>query len=310
MTTIKKSDLVLSLGQRLLLLLCIFLICYLLTMGSAYIIGRALGSNPAAAIRITTVIQDLMTFIVPAVATAVFVTRRPADLLCLTRSPRIVFFIGILAILVVSIPVQEAIIYWNHNITLPQSMSAFEDAARTMENSAFQAMATLLSDTSVPALAVNILIIGILAGLSEELLFRGCFQRLLTTGGVNRHVAIWTVAICFSALHFQLFGFVPRILLGAYFGYLLLWSGSLWAPVTAIISCLSPRPSATSGPKESHHSATSRRSGRGKVPPYHSSSRPLSSGGSTARGSEILPAANNSGLRLRISGFMIIFALA
>lgn len=233
MTTIKKSDLVLSLGQRLLLLLCIFLICYLLTMGSAYIIGRALGSNPAAAIRITTVIQDLMTFIVPAVATAVFVTRRPADLLCLTRSPRIVFFIGILAILVVSIPVQEAIIYWNHNITLPQSMSAFENAARTMENSAFQAMATLLSDTSVPALAVNILIIGILAGLSEELLFRGCFQRLLTTGGVNRHVAIWTVAICFSALHFQLFGFVPRILLGAYFGYLLLWSGSLWAPVTA-----------------------------------------------------------------------------
>ena len=257
MTTIKKSDLVLSLGQRLLLLLCIFLICYLLTMGSAYIIGRALGSNPAAAIRITTVIQDLMTFIVPAVATAVFVTRRPADLLCLTRSPRIVFFIGILAILVVSIPVQEAIIYWNHNITLPQSMSAFENAARTMENSAFQAMATLLSDTSVPALAVNILIIGILAGLSEELLLRLPSRRMCS-----------------------------------------------------IISCLSPRPSATSGPKESHHSATSRRSGRGKVPPYHSSSRPLSSGGSTARGSEILPAANNSGLRLRISGFMIIFALA
>ena len=167
-------------------------------MGSAYIIGRALGSNPAAAIRITTVIQDLMTFIVPAVATAVFVTRRPADLLCLTRSPRIVFFIGILAILVVSIPVQEAIIYWNHNITLPQSMSAFENAARTMENSAFQAMATLLSDTSVPALAVNILIIGILAELSEEAL-----------------------------------RIVARNLLGAYFGYLLLWSGSLWAPVTA-----------------------------------------------------------------------------
>ena len=282
-------------------------------MGSAYIIGRALGSNPAAAIRITTVIQDLMTFIVPAVATAVFVTRRPADLLCLTRSPRIVFFIGILAILVVSIPVQEAIIYWNHNITLPQSMSAFENAARTMENSAFQAMATLLSDTSVPALAVNILIIGILAGLSEELLFRGCFQRLLTTGGVNRHVAIWTVAICFSALHFQLFGFVPRILLLHISDICCCGPEACGLPsrrMCSIISCLSPRPSATSGPKESHHSATSRRSGRGKVPPYHSSSRPLSSGGSTARGSEILPAANNSGLRLRISGFMIIFALA
>lgn len=233
MTNIKKSDLVLSLGQRLLLLLCIFLICYLLTIGTAYIISRVLVTNPGASLRISTVIQDLLTFIVPAVATAVIVTRRPADLLCLTSTPRIAFFICITVIMVISIPAQEAIIYWNHNITLPQSMSAFENAARTMEDTAFRAMATLLSDTSVAALMVNILIIGILAGLSEELLFRGCFQRLLTTGGVNPHVAIWAVAICFSALHFQLFGFVPRILLGAYFGYLLLWSGSIWVPVAA-----------------------------------------------------------------------------
>lgn len=233
MTTLKKSDLVLSLGQRLLLLLCIFLICFLLTTGAVYVISRALGSNPAASVRICTVLQDLLSFIVPAVATAVFVTRRPADLLCLTRRPALAFFIGIIAIMVVSIPLQEAVIYLNHNITLPASMASLEAAARSMEEAAFQTMKTLLADTSVPALLVNILIVGVLAGLSEELLFRGCFQRLLTTGGINPHVAIWTVAFFFSALHFQFFGFVPRLLLGAYFGYLLLWSGSIWVPVTA-----------------------------------------------------------------------------
>ena len=34
-------------------------------------------------------------------------------------------------------------------------------------------------------------------------------------------------------LHFQFFGFVPRLLLGAIFGYLLHWTGSLWVPIIA-----------------------------------------------------------------------------
>ena len=31
----------------------------------------------------------------------------------------------------------------------------------------------------------------------------------------------------------QFYGFVPRLLLGAFFGYLLLWSGNLWLPILA-----------------------------------------------------------------------------
>ena len=37
----------------------------------------------------------------------------------------------------------------------------------------------------------------------------------------------------FSAMHMQFFGFFPRMLLGALFGYLLVWTGSLWVPVFA-----------------------------------------------------------------------------
>lgn len=104
-----------------------------------------------------------------------------------------------------------------------------------MEEVSFESMKVLMAKPSVGTLVVNILLIGVAAGFSEELLFRGCFQRLLTTGGVNRHVAVWLVAIVFSAMHFQFFGFVPRLLLGAYFGYLLLWTGNLWLPITAHI---------------------------------------------------------------------------
>lgn len=235
MNSMKKSDLVLSLPQRLILLFCVFLICYILTMVGAYVLGRLFADDPAKALRISAVLQDLLTFIIPAVVTALLVTRRPARLLCMMRPPALTVILLVTAILFISIPLQENIIYWNYNIELPQSMEAFEQAARKMEDAAFGTMKELLANTSVLSLIVNVLIIGVMAGLSEELLFRGCFQRLLTTGGVNVHAAIWIVAFCFSALHFQFFGFVPRMLLGAYFGYLLLWTGSVWVPVTAHI---------------------------------------------------------------------------
>ena len=227
------NKLALTLPMRLLLLFCIFIVCYLVTAVASYVVSRLFAGNVAGAMRISAVVQDLICFIIPAVVTALLVTRRPAELLGLMRRPSALFLGAVAVLCAVSVPLQEFFIYWNYHLKLPEALSGFEQTARAIENSANAMMQTMMSNTSAGALIVNILIIGILAGLSEELLFRGCFQRLLTTGGVNAHLAIWIVAFCFSAMHFQLFGFVPRMLLGAYFGYLLLWSGSVWVPVAA-----------------------------------------------------------------------------
>lgn len=229
----KKSELVLTLPQRIFLMVCLFIIGYIMTLGLSYLLGRVLSDNFAGVVRISAVIQDVFLFILPAVATSVFVTRKPAELLSLTTKPSAKSFLLIVTAMIVSVPVQEAIIYWNYHLSLPESMVALEQIARQLEDTTSETLKAMLANTSVANLIVNILIIGVFAGLAEELLFRGCFLRLLTTGGINRHLAVWLVAICFSALHFQLFGFVPRVLLGAYFGYLLLWTRSIWAPVAA-----------------------------------------------------------------------------
>jgi hypothetical protein len=47
------------------------------------------------------------------------------------------------------------------------------------------------------------------------------------------HSAIWITAFIFSTMHFQFYGFIPRLLLGAFFGYLAFWSRSLWLPIFA-----------------------------------------------------------------------------
>ena len=228
-----KKDLVLSLPQRLFLFVCLFILGYVVTLVACYVLGMVIKDNVPALLRISSVVQDVMAFIVPAVATAVLCTRRPAELLCLTGGMNLVWIALIGAVLFFSIPFQEAVIYWNQNVSLPSFLHGFEQMARAMEAQAEATSRIMLSNTSTIALIVNILIIGVGAGVSEELLFRGCFQRLLVTGGINHHIAIWTVAFVFSFIHFQFFGFVPRLLLGAYFGYLLYWSKSVWIPAIA-----------------------------------------------------------------------------
>ena len=82
-------------------------------------------------------------------------------------------------------------------------------------------------------LLAAIIVIAVIPGIGEELLFRGFLQNLLKRIFKNDHAAIWIAAILFSAIHFQFYGFVPRMLLGALFGYLYYWSGNLLYPIIA-----------------------------------------------------------------------------
>jgi membrane protease YdiL (CAAX protease family) len=78
-----------------------------------------------------------------------------------------------------------------------------------------------------------IVILAVVPAIGEELLFRGILQNKITLLTKNYHVAIWVSAIIFSAIHFQFYGFVPRVLLGALFGYLYVWSGNLGVAILA-----------------------------------------------------------------------------
>lgn len=218
-------------GVALVLLVCLFVIGYVVIFLLALLLSRLMPENPGAVIRISTVIQDVVVFMVPAVVTAVLACRRPADLLGITRSPGLVPCLLAMVVMVVSIPALEGVIYWNfHWDWLPERWAVL---ARTMEDSAADTMRILLEDTSPLALIVNVLIIGVAAGLCEELFFRGIFLGLLLRTALNKHVAVWLTALIFSILHFQFYGCVPRLLLGVYFGYLFVWSRSLWLPVLA-----------------------------------------------------------------------------
>lgn len=182
-------------------------------------------------LRIATVVQDILVFILPAILTAAMVTNRPDRLLETERRPDMRLLLYAVAVMIVSMPVMNAIVMWNESLTLPDSLHDVESWMRMTEENARRSVETLLGGSTVGDLVVSIFLIGILAGLSEEIYFRGTMQRLLASEKLNAHSAIWITAIIFSIFHFQFFGFFPRLILGAFFGYLLYWSGSLWLPV-------------------------------------------------------------------------------
>lgn len=220
----------LTFRQRLVFFICISVFGLAVAgLAGGFIMTKFPMSTPA--MRIASVLQSLFQMIIPAIATAMIVSRRPASFLAIDRSIDWRTLGLAIVTLVVATPMMNMVISFNETLSLPESMKPFEEALRAMETRAGESIGLLQGAHTPGNLVMNILIIGVLAGLGEELFFRGTFVRLLTTGRINRHVAVWTVAVIFSAMHLQFFGFVPRTLLGAYFGYLLVWSRCLWIPV-------------------------------------------------------------------------------
>jgi len=121
----------------------------------------------------------------------------------------------------------------NQAMELPSFLSGMEEWMRTLEMQAAETTALFLQMDNIGALLFNILMIAVIPALGEELFFRGALQQLLQSWMQRPHRAIWVAAIIFSFFHFQFYGFLPRMLIGVFLGYLFYWSGNLWYPILA-----------------------------------------------------------------------------
>lgn len=222
-----------SFSRQIIVLLAIVLLFALLSLIPMFLFNRP-GVDPWRMSIAMMVIQNVGIFIIPAFITArIFNNGRTVQTLMLDKFPGWGHLGMMLLIYVASIPMMNSIIEWNEGIRLPESMAGIEQWLRAQEDMALQATELMMDINTVGQLIVVILTVGLLTGIGEELIFRGSIQRLMIENRVNVHVAIWVSAFIFSALHMQFYGFVPRMLLGVFFGYLVVYSGSLWLPILA-----------------------------------------------------------------------------
>ena len=127
------------------------------------------------------------------------------------------------------------LIDFNSHLVLPESLSELEAWMKESETQMMELTKFLTDFENIQELLAGILVIGVLAGIGEEVFFRGLIQPKIRLYTGSIHWGIWLTAIIFSAIHMQFYGFLPRMFLGAIFGYLYVYSGSLVYPILAHI---------------------------------------------------------------------------
>ena len=210
---------------------CIFVMFSLTVL----VIALITQGNPLSDINTLKWIQLLQTitlFLLPSLMIAYLGTKAPFSWLQLDKKADWKVFLWAVGIMLVALPAINLLAQWNQQMELPTWLSGLEEWMKNKEAEAEWLTKQFMSATTISALLVNLFLMAVLPAVSEEITFRGVLQQLLTAPHrLSPHLAIWLTAIIFSAVHMQFYGFVPRMLMGALFGYMLVWTGSLWIPI-------------------------------------------------------------------------------
>ena len=218
-----------STGMRVFLYFIILLVCSLLgALASAFLV---IGNNDTL-LKIGQGISSAMMFIVPPIVYYCLTWKdQPMQALGFRKiSPAWLILAG-LVLMFISLPVTNQLTTWNEGLKFGGALQTLDDLLKNLEETAEALTERMLNVSTFGGLLFNLLIIALIPAVGEELTFRGVLQQSLTRGMKNPHVAIWLSAAIFSFIHFQFYGFLPRMFLGIILGYMFYISGSLWTSI-------------------------------------------------------------------------------
>jgi len=162
-----------------------------------------------------------------------FIVRDTTDYLKPSFKFPLVLLALVFFIMLISSPLVELLSNINQKMNLTGFLKPLQDWMREKEDAAKRLTDVLLQMKTIGSMIKNVLLVGLLTAIAEEFMFRGVIQTIFTRWTKSYHIAIWITAILFSAFHMEFFGFLPRLFLGALFGYMVVWSGSIWPAVWA-----------------------------------------------------------------------------
>ncbi len=185
--------------------------------------------------------QTLCAFVLPPFILAACAAEKPMAWLHLTTGMRWQTALFAVLTMLLAVPAINLLSHLNQQLTLPAALQPLEAWMQQQEEAANRLTEQFLQVDSVWGLLLNLGLMALLPAIGEELTFRGVLQNLMAPNACRTpaercpngrtYIAIWATAAIFSFVHFQFYGFVPRMLMGAMFGYMLVWTGSLWVPM-------------------------------------------------------------------------------
>lgn len=235
---------------RLLFALFIILISYFLTTFSTILIvipiysvsfeelnlllSEGLSEADLSMLRLFQISQTIGLFIVPGIVLNYLLFRKGEGFFNTgTNSQPVYIGLIIFCSLIFSMPAIQFLLEWNSSLRFPEWLSFFENKLQQMESERNGLTIRMTENMNASAYFLNLFMIAVLPALGEEFLFRGVIQKVLFQWTRKIHISIFIAAVIFSAIHLQFYGFLPRLVLGIYFGYLFFWSKNIWLAVWA-----------------------------------------------------------------------------
>lgn len=226
-----------SLRSRYVLAILIFFLCLILGSGAMHLFFLLNGltiedssslyellenKEQVNLVRAAFGISHLIGFVLSSIIIGKMLKRSPFET---TSSPTSQFDPKVLMqwflLLLLCYPIAGLLGYWAGKIPLPEWMSA-------MDESSFQALEGLIKMDSPLQLMANLLIIAIIPGLGEEMLFRGILQAQLQLHVKKMAYVVFLSAFIFAAFHLQFVGFFPKMIIGLVLAATYFYTGNLW----------------------------------------------------------------------------------
>lgn len=183
------------------------------------------------AMKFLQILASLGSFVLPALLLSFLFAGSWTSLYNFDRPLSVTSLLLVFFIILSVIPLVNYLAELNQNMHFP--LQGIDDLFRRLETQAETMMEAFAGTGTLSGLLVNILMIGVLAAVGEELIFRGLLQTLFIRIFRGPHFAIILTALLFSAFHFQFFSFIPRFVLGLVMGYLYHYGRSIWYPILA-----------------------------------------------------------------------------
>lgn len=200
---------------------------------SAYIFTDLTNQDNVNIIKLLQIVQSTGLFLVPPFLLGYLFENNSFKYLKLKTNPSLLPVVITGIIMIAGIPLINFLASVNAQMKLPEFLSGVEEWMKMKEIEAQAITDAFFKVNTLPGFFVNVLMIAIIPAFGEELLFRGVIQRIFKDWTKNIHWAIFITAFLFSAMHMQFYGFIPRFIMGLFFGYLFVWSGSIWLPIAA-----------------------------------------------------------------------------
>lgn len=180
-----------------------------------------LETMPHDMLRIFIVVTPFLAFITPATIFRRYMEFDGQDYLKTKKAPTLKTTGIVIMIFILCFPVSNFLHYLNSLINFGEAISQGEEMEEIRNIQYF-------IEPEFWKFLTNLLGVGLLASIGEELIYRSIVQRLFTKITRNPHLAVLFSALIFSALHMSFSGFIPRFFMGLALAYVYLATANVW----------------------------------------------------------------------------------